>query len=539
MERKSSQICLCVALLLLVCTFPATGLAAGVAWNETLDKLQTAIVAVAQTLSAISIVVCGMGVLLDAGSVSMGRMFKLVLGVTLVGNIAWPFFDKDASLFGYYIQSFQSMANANYPAPLNIDLSDQAQGINFVGLFVTYFERICLYGAAQLMPIAFKLLMALAVIDITIELMFKLEGDHIQYILHEIFKVGFFIFLIGNWITGTNLMNQLFVSFEQIGITASGVNTIVATSVGEEQIVPQSVLLVGFKVVNAMYAHAPEWKFNIIAQLVQVVVMLASFILICLMAVKIVILRMTFWLVAMITVPLIPFGAFKHTRFIFERVIGAMFNLGIRNAVLTFLMCIIGPILQGLSLKFALKFANSSGFMDNIVSLLLLLFACILLYTLVLAADGMAAGRLSGNPNLSSGDLVQTARSAGRKVTGTVDTAAAAAGVIQSARTMQGGDATIGGSKMGTAKNLGSMGQEYMKKHTPVVSSFIDAKEAMRDMLGKRAERTAQDKKGDKKQEGAKATGWTAQENNRERQMAEIAKNLAELKKAFMEQQGK
>lgn len=400
-----------------------------------------------------------------------GRMFKLVLGVTLVGNIAWLFFDKDASLFGYYIQSFQSMANANYPAPLNIDLSDQAQGINFVGLFVTYFERICLYGAAQLMPIAFKLLMALAVIDITIELMFKLEGDHIQYILHEIFKVGFFIFLIGNWITGTNLMNQLFVSFEQIGITASGVNTIVATSVGEEQIVPQSVLLVAFKVVNAMYAHAPEWKFNIIAQLVQVVVMLASFILICLMAVKIVILRMTFWLVAMITVPLIPFGAFKHTRFIFERVIGAMFNLGIRNAVLTFLMCIIGPILQGLSLKFA----NSSGFMDNIVSLLLLLFACILLYALVLAADGMAAGLLSGNPNLSSGDLVQTARSAGRKVTGTVDTAAAAAGVIQSARTMQGGDATTGGSKMGTVKNLGSMGQEYMKQNAPVVSSVICA----------------------------------------------------------------
>lgn len=529
MERKSSQIYLCVALLLLVCTFPATGLAAGVAWNETLDKLQTAIVAVAQTLSAISIAVCGMGILLDVGSVSMGRMFKLVLGVTLVGNIAWLFFDKDASLFGYYIQSFQSMANANYPAPLNIDLSDQAQGINFVGLFVTYFERICLYGAAQLMPIAFKLLMALAVIDITIELMFKLEGDHIQYILHEIFKVGFFIFLIGNWITGTNLMNQLFVSFEQIGITASGVNTIVATSVGEEQIVPQSVLLVAFKVVNAMYAHAPEWKFNIIAQLVQVVVMLSSFILICLMAVKIVILRMTFWLVAMITVPLIPFGAFKHTRFIFERVIGAMFNLGIRNAVLTFLMCIIGPILQGLSLKFA----NSSGFMDNIVSLLLLLFACILLYALVLAADGMAAGLLSGNPNLSSGDLVQTARSAGRKVTGTVDTAAAAAGVIQSARTMQGGDATTGGSKMGTVKNLGSMGQEYMKQNAPVVSSFIDAKEAMRDMLGKRAERTAQDNLASE----GKTVGWTPEGNNRETQLEKIAESVAALKKAFMESQ--
>lgn len=529
MERKSSQICLCVALLLLVCTFPATGLAAGVAWNETLDKLQTAIVAVAQTLSAISIAVCGMGILLDAGSVSMGRMFKLVLGVTLVGNIAWLFFDKDASLFGYYIQSFQSMANANYPAPLDIDLSDQAQGINFVGLFVTYFERICLYGAAQLMPIAFKLLMALAVIDITIELMFKLEGDHIQYLLHEIFKVGFFIFLIGNWITGTNLMNQLFVSFEQIGITASGVNTIVATSVGEEQIVPQSVLLVAFKVVNAMYAHAPEWKFNIIAQLVQVVVMLASFILICLMAVKIVILRMSFWLVAMITVPLIPFGAFKHTRFIFERVIGAMFNLGIRNAVLTFLMCIIGPILQGLSLKFA----NSSGFMDNIVSLLLLLFACILLYTLVLAADGMAAGLLSGNPNLSSGDLVQTARSAGRKVMGTVDTAAAAAGVIQSARTMQGGDATTGGSKMGTAMNLRAMGAEYMKQNAPVVSSFIDAKEAMRDMLGKRAERTAQDNLASE----GKTVGWTPEGNNRETQLEKIAESVAALKKAFMESQ--
>ena len=72
-----------------------------------------------------------------------------------------------------------------------------------------------------------------------------------------------------------------------------------------------------------------------------------------------------------------------------------------------------------------------------------------------------------------------------------------------------------------------------MKQNAPVVSSFIDAKEAMRDMLGKRAERTAQDNLASE----GKTVGWTPEGNNRETQLEKIAESVAALKKAFMESQ--
>lgn len=142
---------------------------------------------------------------------------------------------------------------------------------------------------------------------------------------------------------------------------------------------------------------------------------------------------------------------------------------------------------------------------------------------------------------------MQTARSAGRKVTGAVDTAAAAAGVIQSARTMQGGDATTGGSKTGTVMNLRAMGAEYMRQNAPVVSSFIGAKEAMRDMMGKGAERTAQDDLAKRERTVVDDTGATRQEygwspkgnsaevqnTDHQKLLEDLSKQMAELKKAY------
>lgn len=452
---KKYRLCLLV-FLAFVCSHGIGYAADSIPWDTALEAMTKNIQTIARPIVAILVAVTGGMVLFGTAEGSKQTLIRTVLGIGLALQVA-DFVTGPHSLFQEIAHIAQG--NVTKPPPLSVSLTGNDKGINFIGNFVTYYEQVCIYGAQILAPTALKVLGSLTVIDMTLTLIFKLDGDHVKYLLHQIIKVGIFIFLIQNWMGGTsalaNLANMLFTSFEQLGINATGAT----------EIKPENILVNGFDVVAiVMKSMAGSMlKGNILLLVFGGFITLAIFAAVAFTALELIMCRLEFWTIALIIVPLIPFGAYKHTRFLFEKAIGAVFNLGIKMAVVSFICIIGGPILSGM----ITQMDNTSGIINNIVMLLQILFGSLMICVLAWRVPAVASGLFNGQPSLGGGDMFAPVRSAA----GVYNMAGNAAGRVSAATAMQGGrnaDGTV--SMGGSLKNLAAMSIKQ-----PMTNAYNDA----------------------------------------------------------------
>ena len=136
--------------------------------------------------------------------------------------------------------------------------------------------------------------------------------------------------------------------------------------------------------------------------------------------------KIEFFTMSMITIPLIPFVALPQTKFLFERALGAMFNLAIKVSIIAFLAAMSSKILTDYCNEFK-KIAtdgSNGGIIGNMPVLIQMVVVSFLLYLLIKKIPALVQGLLSGSPSLSSASMTQTAKN----VTSTaVATGAAAA----------------------------------------------------------------------------------------------------------------
>lgn len=462
---KKNSICLLAFSTFLL--LHSTGYAAdSVPWDTAVDTITSSIQTIARPIVAILVAVTGTMVLFGTAEGSKQNLIRIVLGLGLALQVA-DFITGPHSLFKELADVAQGTVAK--PAPLAVSLTGTDKGMNFIGNFVTYYEQVCIYGAKILAPTALKLLGGLTIIDMTLTLLFRLEGDHIKYLLHQILKVGFFIFLIQNWIGGTsalaNLANMIFTSFEQIGIDATGAT----------EMKPENILINGYEVVAIVLKSiaGSVLKGNILLLIAIIFIALAIFAAVAFTALELILVRLEFWTIALFIVPLIPFGAYKHTRFLFEKAIGAVFNLGIKMAVVSFICIIGGPILSGL----ITEMENTSGIINNITMLLEILFGSLLICVLAWKVPALAAGLFNGQPSLSGGDMFAPVKSAAN----VYNTAGAAAGKVAAATVMEGGRQADGTVNLGgSLKNLAAM---TMKQ--PMTNAYHGAIEGQRSTFSR------------------------------------------------------
>jgi type IV secretion system protein TrbL len=134
-----------------------------------------------------------------------------------------------------------------------------------------------------------------------------------------------------------------------------------------------------------------------------------------------------FYLISAIVGLFLPFGFFEPTKFLAEKSIGAIVSSGIKLMVLAFLVNIILPVLQ------TLKFSGDLT-IPEVLSALLTVGA---LSFLCWNAPGVAAGLLSGSPNLSAAVAMQNAMAAGgmasHAIGGAIKAGGAAIGAVKAA----------------------------------------------------------------------------------------------------------
>ena len=141
--------------------------------------------------------------------------------------------------------------------------------------------------------------------------------------------------------------------------------------------------------------------------------MVAAVVILFLTALEMFMVRIEFWTMALITIPLLSFGVVGQLRFLSEKAIGTMFNLAVKIFVVAFIATLSVNILTGL-VDNAKATATSSDFIGNISYFLQVLLYALILFYMTKKIPELVSGLLSGSPSLSGGSMKEMAMSAAR-----------------------------------------------------------------------------------------------------------------------------
>lgn len=280
------------------------------------------------------------------------------------------------------------------------------------------------------------------------------NGDVFASLVRKVLYVGFFALLLNNFAV---LADIVFASFTHAGLIASG-STLAAADLMHPGHVASTGFTAAHPILEAIGALGgfPDALLNIgqiaVLFLAWLVVLLAFF----LLAVQLFIAILEFKLTCLAGFILVPFALFRHTAFLAERVLGAVVTAGIKMMVLAVILGIGSTLFAEIASGFPpeITLADAASMMLASMSLL----------GLGIFGPGIAAGLVSGAPQLGAGSAVATTVAAAGAVGGGVAGArlakAASAGLGQAVGGVAG--RTAGHYQLG-ALGRGSSGAEAVR----------------------------------------------------------------------------
>jgi type IV secretion system protein TrbL len=316
--------------------------------------------------------------------------------------------------------------------------------LNIIDTFTDTFSRYIDSGFGFLAGDVAFLTTTLVTLDIVLAgLFWALDGeDNIPaQLIRKVLYVGFFALLLNNFKT---LADVIFRSFAGLGLKATA-----TTLTAADLMRPGFVAEAGFTASRPLLDKAGEligfttffenFVTIVVLMIAWLIVLLAFFVL----AVQLFITILEFKLTTLAGFVLVPFALFGRTAFLAERVLGNVISAGIKLMVLTIVVgigaTIFGTIVPAASTAITLKHAAS------------IILAAIAVFGLAVFIPALAAGLVSGAPQLGAGAVIGTvaglgatgvasgmaamggARLAGRMSGGTVKAAASLAGKVSAA----------------------------------------------------------------------------------------------------------
>lgn len=367
-------------------------------------------------------------------------LWNAMLGIGLALNI----FLVINGLFGNVILGPESTPKLDF----QFDLArENDHWYKFPVNFTREYENYCKAGAAAIMPIAVKLLLVLTAINASIKVSLGLiSGDKIKFLVETCLTTGFYLFLIMNWFNGDgtlngvaqsngmNLMGSLMEGFKHIGYKAGGYQA----DDGDDM--PGDVIGMGCKMFLKAIGGEDGKKSWLLDAVTNPVMTLGTFlalgamvILLFLTGLEMIMARIEFVTLAMISAIMIPWGALKQTNFLFTSTLTAMFNQAIKVSVIAFIEVMSCTVLTGYCEKFTEQ-AKSGKFFGDWTLLLQVVFISIMLYFITKKIPNLVQSLISGNPSLGAASMTQTAKNVGNAATKAgVAVATGGAGVAKAA----------------------------------------------------------------------------------------------------------
>ena len=274
--------------------------------------------------------------------------------------------------------------------------------LNIIDQFTETFTRYIESGFGLISGDVAFLTTILVGIDIALAGLFWAMSDNENIpaqLIRKVLTVGFFALLINNF---SSLADIIFQSFAGLGLRASG-----ATLTAADLVRPGFVAETGFNASKPLLEKAGELigfttffqNFVTIAVLLLswVIVLLAFFVL----SVQLFITILEFKLTTLAGFVLVPFALFGRTAFLAERVLGNVITAGIKLMVLAIVIG-IGSTLFG-------TIATPSGEEITLNRAASIILAAVAVFGLAIFVPGIAAGLVSGAPQLGAGAAVGTA----------------------------------------------------------------------------------------------------------------------------------
>jgi type IV secretion system protein TrbL len=273
---------------------------------------------------------------------------------------------------------------------------------NVLNIFQTAFTA----GYSNSYPDAMNLLGKLATLEVALAAIWWTLCDEnvVVELLKRIMKIGFFIFVVTKY---PWLIKCVMDGFVYAGLKAGGSGT-GATSLALLKD-PSAIIKIGFDLTKPIDAAIGNYQGLNIGKIVimgisEIMVLVAFFGL----AIGVFVIYLEFYLISVLGLILIPFGTFKYTAFLAEKVFGAIISFGVRLMVLSFILTTAIPILEDL------KMAANPDF--NQVLILFLVVATIA--GLAWHASAVAGGLMSGSPTLSAGAVTSPVLAVGAAAIG-------------------------------------------------------------------------------------------------------------------------
>jgi type IV secretion system protein TrbL len=314
--------------------------------------------------------------------------------------------------------------------------------LNIIDQFTQTFIRFIDGGFGLLNGDVAALTTILVGIDITLAgLFWALDGEAnvISRLLMKVLYVGAFAFILNNF---ARLSTIVFNSFSTLGIHATGAGLTAQNllqpgrlaGVGYQAAFPLLQQIGQFDGITGFFSNLPT---IIVLLLAWLVVIFSFFIL----AVQLFITIIEFKLTTLAGFVLVPFALWSKTAFLAERVLGNVISSGIKVMVLA--------IIVGIGSTLFNTFTGSlQGQTVTLAQAMSLVLASITLFGLGIFGPGIAAGLVSGAPQLGAGAAIGT----GGALTGaTVLAGGAAAGA---GRLL--GRGSIGAVRAGTSLGAGT-----------------------------------------------------------------------------------
>ncbi|HIP80487.1 MAG TPA: P-type conjugative transfer protein TrbL, partial [Kiloniellaceae bacterium] len=275
--------------------------------------------------------------------------------------------------------------------------------LNVIDRFTTTFSDYIDRGFGLLSPdVAFltSILIAIDVVLVSLFWALNREGNVIGQLIKKVLYVGFFALILNNFEVLTGI---IFDSFAGLGLTATD------TSITADQLLrPGFVAAAGFEAAHPLIEDAKsKLGFTsffdnaatiLILLFTWLVVVLSFFIL----SVQIFITIIEFKLTTLAGFVLVPFALWNKSAFLAERVLGNVISAGIKLMVLA--------VIVGIGSTMFADIASGLRTADiTIESSAAMLLASIALLGLGVFGPGIAAGLVSGAPQLGAGAAVGTA----------------------------------------------------------------------------------------------------------------------------------
>ena len=284
----------------------------------------------------------------------------------------------------------------------------------------------------------------LVAIDITLAgLFWALAGDDhvLAQLIRKVLYVGFFALLINNF---KGLADIVFASFAGLGLKAGG-----AQLSAQDLMRPGFVAATGFAASRPLLEAAGELIgiTSFFANFVTIAVLMLSWLIVLIaffvLSVQLFITIIEFKLTVLAGFVLVPFALFGHTTFLAERVLGNVIASGLKLMVLAIVVGI------GASLFGSLIRPTGEITLTQAASTIL---AAIAVFGLAMFVPALAAGLISGAPQLGAGAAVATSAALG---------GSAVAGGMLTAGAARLGAGAAGGSLKAAAALTGRIGAAH------------------------------------------------------------------------------